>query len=35
MKKIIVFASGQGSNLKNIINYFKDKSIKVCLIVLK
>lgn len=33
MKKIIVFASGQGSNLKNIINYFKGKSIKVCLIV--
>ena len=32
-KNIAVFASGRGSNTKNIIEYFKDKNIKVALIV--
>src|ERR1700761_9273661 len=33
MKNIIIFASGKGSNAKNIINYFKGTDTKVSLIV--
>lgn len=29
MKKIVVFASGSGSNAENIVNYFRDKEVKV------
>jgi phosphoribosylglycinamide formyltransferase 1 len=29
MKKIVLFASGSGSNVENIINYFKDKSVQI------
>ena len=33
MKKIVVFSSGRGSNLNNIIQYFEDKPLEVSLIV--
>jgi phosphoribosylglycinamide formyltransferase-1 len=33
MKNIIIFASGRGSNAKNIIDYFRDTKVKVSLIV--